>query len=394
MAEILSASAPHLVVLQQLLKMVTSNSGWSFDVSALMVLIGEAEESKYRLMERSLLECLSPAPVVGLQCYLRSYGWLLDCSNLTYSSPLGCKSAPLRNMRLANAIQSERLLDDSKTIVYQIPVGSDTRRWKSCRIVIVAWFVVSWILFLGILLVIFQVPSVTWISKTDCICFCAWSIFLRLVEHDRVRPQPNISQVSRANDPDAIYILGRRDSCFILEGSRGDVKNWTACGLHFLGSTQRDGLFQNRVAVFLQAFTQVGSFLVLLLIFSTIPNGTTMDQMAFILFNILGQINTLLGQRFNGRRLLSSLQQVECMSTDSRTAVFAFLLRRFSVHDGGTSWAKAAKLVPKTEIWQRWQDQVVKDMDKDPKELYDIISDEVIAEKNPPIVNDTTSNED
>jgi hypothetical protein len=55
MAEVLSASAPHLVVLQQLLKMVNSNSGWSFDVSALMVLIGEAEESKYRLMERSPL---------------------------------------------------------------------------------------------------------------------------------------------------------------------------------------------------------------------------------------------------------------------------------------------------------------------------------------------------
>ena len=201
MAELLVLSTSHLILLQQLLKMF-NNGQWSFDVSALMVLIGEAEESKYRLMERSLLECLSPAPVAGLQCYIRSYKWLFDYSKLTYISPLGCKSAPLRNMRLAKAIEAENLLDDSKTIVYRIPPSSDTRRWTSCRIMMAAWLVVSWAVFLGLLLLLFQLSVVTWIGQTDCICLCAWSILLRLIENSCVRPRPNTSQISRTADPE------------------------------------------------------------------------------------------------------------------------------------------------------------------------------------------------
>ena len=116
---------------------------------------------------------------------------------------------------------------------------------------------------------------------------------------------------------------------------------------------------------------QIGSLLILLLIFTTIPNGTTVDQLVFILINVLGQINVLVGQRLNAQCLLSRLQRVECISTESRTAVFAYLLRRYSAYGGDTSWAEAVKLLPKTDIWHRWRDRVVKNMNEDPKKLYD-----------------------
>ena len=85
---------------------------WAFDVSALMVLIGEQEELRYRLAGRSLAECFVAAPVAGIQSYLRSYEILLDQSPTKYFSPYGCNSAPLRNMKLDNAIRQKGLLKD------------------------------------------------------------------------------------------------------------------------------------------------------------------------------------------------------------------------------------------------------------------------------------------
>jgi hypothetical protein len=81
-----------------------STNVWSFDLSSFMVLVGEDEESNYRLMRRSIYELLSAAPVAGLQSYLRSYSTITDKVGPTYISQLGGKSAPLRNMRLANTI--------------------------------------------------------------------------------------------------------------------------------------------------------------------------------------------------------------------------------------------------------------------------------------------------
>ena len=43
-----------------------SSQFWSFDVSSLMILVGEAEEQKYRLAGRLFLESLVAAPVSGL----------------------------------------------------------------------------------------------------------------------------------------------------------------------------------------------------------------------------------------------------------------------------------------------------------------------------------------
>ncbi|KAK7961690.1 uncharacterized protein PG986_002515 [Apiospora aurea] len=89
-----------------------SKEDWMFDVSALMVLISENEELKYRLSGRNLLQAICAAPVSGIQTYLKSYDVLLEPSSYTYFSPYGGKSAPLRNLALENAIKGA---DCSKT---------------------------------------------------------------------------------------------------------------------------------------------------------------------------------------------------------------------------------------------------------------------------------------
>lgn len=85
-----------------------------FDASALMVLISENEELKYRLSGRNLLQALCAAPVAGIQTYLKSYDVLLEPISYTYFSPYGGKSAPLRNLASENAIKRGRLLEDGK----------------------------------------------------------------------------------------------------------------------------------------------------------------------------------------------------------------------------------------------------------------------------------------
>jgi hypothetical protein len=100
------------------------------------------------------------------------------------------------------------------------------------------------------------------------------------VEFIKIKPATiKESSVSKPEDPDAICIIGRNNSVFVLEGSHKDIKDWTS----------RDTL----PAVTCQGFTPAGSFLVLLLVFSAIPNGSAMDQLAFILLDALGQINVL-----------------------------------------------------------------------------------------------------
>jgi hypothetical protein len=46
--------------------MANRYSGWNFDVSSFIVLVSEAKEFNYRLMQRSLLEYFTAAPIAGL----------------------------------------------------------------------------------------------------------------------------------------------------------------------------------------------------------------------------------------------------------------------------------------------------------------------------------------
>lgn len=360
--------------------MINASKFWSFDVSALMILIGETEEATYRAAERSIWECLTPIPIAGLQCYLRSYKWLLETSNFQYYSPYGCKSAPLRNQRLANALRTEKLLEDGKITVYRIPATSNRRNGGSWNFLLLTWFVLSWILFIVVLLLLFWTLRATWIGQANCICLCSWSVMLRLIEFHCVRPRPYKSQITKPTDPDAIFVFGRRDSCFVLEGSRSEIKEWTACGLYFICTSKHEGALDQLLTTFWKGFSQLGSLALLLLIFTSIPNGSTMDQVFFIMVNLLGQLNVVLGQKLNGKCLFHYLERIEALSAKSRTDVNAFLIRRFSAQGVNTDWTCAANLLPETEVWRRWKQRIIEDKQKDSKELYDSILDEIMKE--------------
>jgi len=361
--------------------MGNSGSSWSFDVSALMVLIGETEEFKYRLMQRSLLECLSPCPVVGLQSYVHSYSWLLDPSDLVSYSPYGCREAPLWNMRLAKMISIEKLLDDTALNVYKIPTPSSKHYWAKSDILLGLWWAMSWMTYIGLVVLLFEGPGMTWIGQSTCIGLPLWSIILRVCEFSCLFPRPNNKHVSRPTDLDAIYILGRRDSAFILEGSRQHIKDWTESGLQFRGATRQSDAIHKWLSSLLQHILRLGSLLVLIFVFTTLPNGNTIDQIAFVLLNLLGQANVLVGQKLNAKRLLAQLDPPETHEVTTRTAIYAFLIRRFR---GATpKWFEKAGLLPETVAWRRWGDQVALRLDADPKDLYDEIDKEIIAERPP-----------
>lgn len=339
---------------------------WSFDVSSLMVLIGEEEELKYRLSRRTWLECIAATPVVGLQNYVRSYDLLLETGPLTYFSPYGCKSAPLRNTQLTNSIRVRGLLDDGRYTVYKIPPNPN----PSClgignSIPLLAWIIATWIFLGGLIAFLVLVPDRTWVGITSCASLTGWSIFLRLVEFANVQP----TAVKNANitDPqgfDAVFVMGRDNSGFVLEGSRKDVKNWTSRGLYY----KKDFLCIN--AHVWQNLTRIGSLLVLLFIFSVIPNGSTMDQVAFIFLNGMAQANVLIGQRLHSSACFAELDRHDNYNNiETRTDVYAMLLNRFK--DVPRDWVAESGLLPKTAVWDEWKDEVVRrDQMTNPKELY------------------------
>lgn len=128
------------------------DSPWSFDVSSFMILLGEAEEVNFRHMRRSIIECVCAALVAGLQSYLKSPESIFDVTGMTYFSPYGCKSAPLRNMQLNHCLQSQRLLRDGQYSVYAI--RNSTPKWYSHRnmdIPSICLATYSWIIFSAII---------------------------------------------------------------------------------------------------------------------------------------------------------------------------------------------------------------------------------------------------
>ncbi|KAF2475606.1 uncharacterized protein BDR25DRAFT_350975 [Lindgomyces ingoldianus] len=343
---------------------------WAFDVSSLMVLIGEDEERTYRLSRRSLSQCLVAVPVVGLQNYVRSYDLLLEPTSFTYFSPYGVKSAPLRNAQLSNAIKNGRLLEDQRYTVFSIPPNSESKEGrgktnKKWELVLHLWAATTWALFGGLLVGTVLIPGMTWISIATCTVYTGWSIVLRLTEYFNVRPAPVPRNVVTNPDlPEAVFIMGRNNSALVLEGNRKDVKDWTSRGLVY--SDQPLGI----PSWMWQAFTRLGSLLVLLFIFSAIPNGSTVDQVGFILLNSLAQANVLVGQWLNGEYSLSKLQKVEDTRLQTRTHIYANLIRRFKDAEQRFSWIDVSGLLPKTSAWEKWSVEVVCEENKDPKTLY------------------------
>jgi hypothetical protein len=343
---------------------------WSFDVSSLMVLIGESDQLNYRLSQRSLLApCLVMVPVVGLQNYVRSYDLLLDPSSLNYYSPYDVKGAPLRNIQLATALKGAKLLEDKMYSVYRINPDGNQKELRKLYVLQVSWVAGTWLLFGGLLAFCLLVPDTTWISLASCVGFTGWSILLRLMEYFNVMPsQVAPGSVTDADKEDAAFIMGRDNSAFVLMGMRGAVKDWTSRGLEY----RKDFL---HVPTWLwQSFTHIGSLLMLLFIFSSVPNGSTMDQVAFIILNGLAQLNVYFGQWLNSRYCLAQLSVEETGHVPTRTHVYAKLLRRFYLLDKTDDWIEASGILPKTKVWNTWKTEVVAKPDRDAKSLYEEIA--------------------
>jgi hypothetical protein len=203
----------------QILNTLGRDTNWNLDVSALMVLVGEREERRYRVMTRSIVECLCPAPVAGLQAYLHDYEWVHNVSEHSYHSPYGGKFAPLSNLLLSHTIHTCELLEDGSIKVYRMPRGAHNTV-RLCRILKWTWVGVCWICFAGIHVLLYFGETCTWIGRANCLAFSLWSIAVRLLDEHLVHRTPVPRHVSKPSDLDAVFILGRRNSAFVLEGSR------------------------------------------------------------------------------------------------------------------------------------------------------------------------------
>jgi hypothetical protein len=290
----------------------SNNNIWSFDLSSFMIILGESEELDYRLIRGSFYECFSAAPVSGFQTYLRSYDALTDNVGPIYISPYGGKRAPLRNQRLAHTIKSRGLLRDSKFTVYQIPTTThESAAQDPVDARLLLWTLTTWACLAGLLTALALLPNTSWIGFTNCILLSGWSIILRLFERRCTKTATN--HPTRPHDQDAVIFLGRRNSCFILEGNRKDICKWTGLGIYI-----KDDI----VSMFIQAFARVTSLLVMIFVFTTIPNGTMADQISFIFINVLAQANVKMGQYLNARRYISSLIKTAETEVQSRTQVY------------------------------------------------------------------------
>jgi hypothetical protein len=338
------------------------DKNWNFDVSSLIVLIGEDMELQYRLSRRSFLQCVSAAPVVGLQNYLRSYDFLFEPGSLFYQTPYGCAGAPLPSARLANAIKAKKLLEDSNFTVYSIPQNAPPL--SKYDIILQVWCVGTWLVFGGIIAFVTLAPKTTWIGVANITLLTSWSIIVRLVEYLNMVPS-KAKDVDRPDGPDAIFILGRDNSAFVLKGSRMDIKKWVTRGLIYEARSPN-------VEWILQGFTRFTSLAVLLFIFSTLPNGHTMDQLAFIVLNAMAQINALLGQWLNSLSYISQLDLDTSKSCKvrTRTEVWGKLIKEFKAVNEQNDWINALDLLPKTDKWQTWKAELLKNVDQDPKALY------------------------
>ena len=339
--------------------------GWVFDVSALMILLGEGEEVRSRLSKGTLIEALAAAPVSGIQCYLRDYHEVLQQqSHLSYFSPFGCKTAPLRSMTLDNAIRQEHLLADGKYSVFRITCPGSSSKGTRSYLWSRLWLACTWVFFGGLVTFCLVSHRTTWIGTLNCLVFTFWSIALRLLECYMVKPVTfSDAAISRPNDPDGVFFLGRSNSAVVLEGSRRDIKAWTGAGLFYQPPTLMSFCPQGVIRLL--------TLSVLVLIFCTVPNGSTMDQLSFVLLNVLGQANTPVRNLLSARRCMERLKKCpnSCEDVVSRTQIYARLIRHFK-EQGDPNWIEKAELLPSTEVWMDWKTKILEDANGDPKKLY------------------------
>ena len=365
--------------------MAALKNPWMFDVTSLMILLGENEENAFRSARDTHLETLVAAPVAGILSYLKFYDGVPGTSRPIYLSPYGCKSAPLRNLKLENAIRKHRMLENGKYNTWEIQSRQKHRKLDMIRFL---WLVLTW-LWLGCLLFVWHIapfgvlPGGTWVGITNTIVLSGWSVIVRTIELAMInfREEERNKKAKDVGDDAAIF-LGEDNSAFVIKGSRWEIKSWTTVNRLDFNSGTSYGI-PNRL---IQHFIRIGTIFVLLLVFVTVPNGSTTDQLIFILLNILSQVNVFFGLELNAICCLRELKgkppnpntapaptNRPPILSNNRTQIYGNLLRYFSPLWVDSEWVKKTGILPQTKVWNMWAMKVVHTTG-DPKDLYKKIS--------------------
>ena len=336
-----------------------------------MVLVGDQQETDYRMMQRSTIECLATAPVAGMQSYLRSFSQLTDANGPELLNPYGCTRKPLRNMKLWHTIKTRRLLESGKCKVFRVPrLSKDGQevQYRKIPVWLAGRTACTWLLCCVIVTSVYLSEETTWIGTSSSISIIIGSIAIRIAENCclEVKTTPH----ANPNAPGAVILLGPRNSCLIFEGERGILESWVGFGLH---------VQQSFHTFLIEKFIQLCSLSMLLFAFITIPNGSTYDQVAFICINLLGQLNNVFGRLLNAMDYSARFEEKIVCASPTRTHVYGVLLRRY----GNGAWVDEVNLLPGTGIWQRWREGIADDEDRDPKALYDLCQAEFADEKYP-----------
>ncbi|KAI1263462.1 hypothetical protein F5Y18DRAFT_438147 [Xylariaceae sp. FL1019] len=285
---------------------------WSLDASSFLVLLGENEELGFRRARNRLPDILTLAPVSGLQPYLRSLTALMDVEARGYISPY------------AQMLVKQSLLEDGLVSIYSINGTSSTS--TAYRLIALS----------------------SWLVTSNLLAFAVWSDYLRVV--DAVLIVPATTTNSFPDNSDAAIFLGGRKSAFVLEGPRRDICRWTGLGLRH---RTLPGPWRHLMTA-LVALARIGTFLLLSFMFMTIPNGTTDDQVVFIVYIIFGQLSTSLAIHRHTRQTRLQPRHVVDIAVLTRTHVYVAMLRRYK-HDG---WVDEVDILPKTPIWTLWSQRV------------------------------------
>ncbi len=380
---------------------------WVFDIGSLMVLVGEAEEQRFRSSRRTFVEAFVAAPVAGIQNYLKSFQDVSGTTNLEYFSPYGRKRAPLRNIALWNIIRVKQLLHDGKFTTFDIkPKSKHDDHSKEMMLPVGIWAALTWLCFGGLMVLCRRVEEPTWIGVSNCVVLTAWSILIRVIELCMIKKKEDGKETQGAekkdqncrepkddvednggknSEPppqrpvvnDGVFILGTDSSGIVISGSRSDIKEWTTSRLDY----DKNTLLHIR-NWYWQAMIRVGTILVLVLIFSTIPNGSTIDQVAFVLLNIMGQINVFLGLQLNvnaclrGRFIKTTVNETSVNKekrVTNRTQVYGYLIRYFKDAKVDSKWIRISKILPQTKVWEEWEEEILGGREGDPKDIYDEI---------------------
>ena len=372
---------------------------WVFDIGSLMVLVGEAEEQRFRSSRHTFVEAIVAAPVAGIQTYLKSFQDVSGATNLDYFSPYGRKRAPLRNIALWNIIRGKQLLHDGKFTTFDIKPRSH-RHLPSTRLK--WWALFTWVYFASLIVLCRLAPRMkksTWIGVSNCVVLTAWSIIIRVIELSMIKKKENWKETrgvakrdqrgARLEDDvegggksepppprpeikDGVFILGNDNSGLVISGSRSDIKEWTTSRLDY----DKQTLWGIR-NWYWQLLIRVGTISVLGFIFSTIPNGTMIDQVSFVALNVLAQANVFLGLYLNVSaclrvRFTKTTEHQKNLVTN-RTQVYGYLIRYFRDQNVDSRWIRVSKILPETTVWDEWVAQILAGKEGDPKDIYDEI---------------------